>query len=122
MDTLGPYGSAKGKAGKELLKLATSVEEYEKVHYPFPMLEIGAKVFSLDTKEVGTIRKIDNRCSKVYNKIYENPYYHEYYIKWPRANWSRHYIHEIDEGLNKEIVPYTKAIKVLYGKKSRKKT
>lgn len=122
MDILGPYGSAKSKAGKELLKLSNSVEEYEKVHYPAPRLEIGTKVFGLDTKEVGTIKRIDNRCSKIYNEIYDNPYYYEYYIKWPKDNWSRHYIHEIDKGLNKEIVLYTKTIEVLYGKKSKRKT
>ena len=96
-----------------------------KSHYK-QQARVGDKVINIYTREIGTIKQIDNRCNLRDNDRGVN----EYYIKWGRGgHWSRHDCYYFDHGIldpgNKdnppqeriEVVHLTKAAKVLYGKK-----
>ena len=84
-----------------------------------PKFKKGDKLWSIPYQMIGTIRRIDDKCSKKYDDEYENPGYLEYYITWTTGAWSRFYTFEIDNGDYKDIIPYTKAVKILYGRKRK---
>jgi hypothetical protein len=93
-----------------------------------PKLKVGDKVIDVDDGSIGIVRQIDNYCSDIYQPDagYMNPGYKEYYIEFKNNSWVRPYCHEFDsnsytgpdERLN--MLPLTKATKLLYGKKKKK--
>lgn len=85
-----------------------------------PLLKIGDKILCVETKKFGTIKQIDNRCSKLYDDRYENPGHLEYYVKWSSA-WTRHDCFIIDGNHCNRFKAGTKAAKVLYSTPKIKK-
>lgn len=85
-----------------------------------PLLKVGDKLIDISNGKIGTIKQIDNHCTKKYDVRYDNPGFIEYYVKWPNGNWSRHDAYEIDLGFYREVIPLTKAGEVLYGRKNKK--
>jgi len=88
-----------------------------------PKYKLGTEVIDIETKSIGTIKRIDNVCNLRDNKR-SVP---EYYIKW-HSGWSRHDCYYFDNDIldpgnefnppqeKITVIPLTPAARVLYNK------
>ena len=79
-----------------------------------PKYQIGQPVLSLEYRDYGIIKIIDNKCSKLFDEKYDNPGHLEYYVEWKGGAWTRHYCFEIDEVKDRNFIVITPAVRVLY--------
>lgn len=96
------------------------MERKKKIRSNYKQLaKIGDKVIVIDTREIGTIKQIDNVC----NLRDHNRSVNEYYIQWANKAWTRHDCFYFDQGLEtvhghngeSRVLHLTGTAKVLYG-------